>query len=147
MLKKMLNNKKIVITSITIVILVLVILLVKYGQDKPIGTESESDTGVKQEETYLGDGLEVNEDDEKTENSVDSSGYWEDTEDSGNNTDQTNTKQEDTATSQPAGNKTEGAVENDTENNVGSKTEEPEYENDVSDEDTLEDGTSWGTIY
>lgn len=131
MLKKMLNNKKIVITSITIVILVLVILLVKCGQDEPTGTESESDTGVKQEETYDGDGLEVDEDDEKTENSVDSSGYWEDTEDSGNNTDKTNTKQEDITTSQQEGN----------------KTEEPEYENDVSDEDTLEDGTSWGAIY
>lgn len=131
MLKKMLNNKKIVITSITIVILALVILLVKCGQDEPTGTESESDTEVKQEETYDGDGLKVDEDDEKTENSVDSSGYWEDTEDSGNNTDKTNTKQEDITTSQPEGN----------------KTEEPEYENDVSDEDTLEDGTSWGAIY
>lgn len=132
MLKKMLNNKTIVITSITIVILALVILLVKCGQDEPTDTESESDTGVKQEETYDGDGLEVNEDgDEKTENSADSSGYWEDTEDSGNNTDKTNTKQEDITTSQTTGN----------------KTEKPEYENDVSDEDTLEDGTSWGAIY
>jgi len=136
MLKKMLNNKKIVITSIAIIILVLVILLVTCGQNEPTGTESDSDTGVKQEETYEGDGLIVNENDEKTENSVDSSGYWEDAEDGGNTAD---TKQDNTTTSQPAGDKTE--------NNAGSKTEEPEYDNDVSDEDTLDDGITYGTIY
>jgi len=144
MLKKMLNNKKIVITSITVVILILVILLVTCGQDEPTGTESDSDTGVKQEETYDGDGLEVNENDEKTENSVDSSGYWEDTEGSGNSTD---TKQNNTTTSQSAEDKTEVTADDESENNAGNKTEEPEYDNDVSDQDTLDDGTSWGAIY
>ena len=131
MLKKKLNNKKIVITIITAVILVLVILIVKFGQDESTGTESESNTGVKQEETYDGDGLEVEEDDQKTENSADTSEYWEDTEDVGNNKEQTNTKQEDVITGQPAGN----------------KTEEPKYDKEVSDEDTPEDEKSWGAIY
>ena len=140
MLKKMLNNKKIVITGITVVILILVILLVKCGQDEPTGTEPESNTGVKQEETYDGDGLEVEEDDQKTENSADTSGYWEDT-------DTTNTQQEDVTTSQPAGNKTEGTADDKKEDNAGSKTEEPKYDKEVSDEDTPEDEKSWGALY
>ena len=140
MLKRMRNNKKIVITNIAVVILILVVLLVTCRQEEPTGTESESNTGVKQEESYDGDGLDVSENDEKTENSVNTSGYWEEAEDSGNGIDNI-------TTSQPAGDKTEGTANNETENNVGNKTEEPEYDNDVSDEDTLDDGTSWGAIY
>ena len=147
MLKRMLNKTKIVITSITAMILILVILLVKFGQDEPTGTESESNTGVKQEETYDGDGLEVEEDDQKTENSVDTSEYWEDTEDVENNKEQTNTKQEDVTATQPAENKTEGTADNEIKDNAGNKTEEPKYDKEVSDEDTPEDEKSWGAIY
>lgn len=140
MLNKILNNKKIAIPSIISILLVLVILLVTCGRDEQAGTESESNGGVKQEETYDGDGLEVNENDEKTENSVDTSGYWEDAEDTGNSTDNI-------TTSQPVEDKTEGTVNGETENNVEDKNEEPEYDNNVSQEDTLDDGTSWGAIY
>ena len=90
--------------------LALGILLVKCVSDKNADTNSDGEE--KQEESYEGNDLEIVEDDETSEQSTDTSKYWEDTDQ--------------------------------TEEN---KTEETESDNNVSGNDTLEDGQTWGNIY
>lgn len=139
MLKKVLKNKKLVITIISIAILVLVVLLARCGSDETADTDSGSDKEVtQQEETYDGDGLKIIEDDETSENSVDTSSYWEDTQETENAIDKHGTKN-DTTTSQSTEDKTGQIVENDAEGT--------ESNDGVSEEETLEDEKSWGAIY
>lgn len=146
MLKKLLENKKLVIAIIAIVIIVIVALLVRCGSNEPTGTDSGSDKEIKQEEAYDGDGLEIIEDDGKSENGIDISEYWEDTKETGNDADKNDTKKDDTAAdkttnSETGDNKTEGG------DSAGNGTEGTESEGGVSGEESLQDEKSWGAIY
>ena len=141
MLKKLLENKKLVITvsAIVLVIIVLAVLLVKCGSDEPKDNGSNKDGDPKQEEVYDGDGLEIIEDDGKSENRTDTSEYWEGTPKSDDadkkSDDKTTDKQTDT-------NKTES------DKTTEGSTENSESEDGVSNSDTPDDeDMSWGTIY
>lgn len=151
MLKKLLENKKLVIAIIAIVIIVLVALLVRCGTDEPAGTDSSPDKETKQEEAYDGDGLEIIEDDGNSENSVDTSEYWEDEIESGSDADRSDTKKDDTTSdkatdSKMEDNKAENGMTEGSES-TGDGTEGTESEGGVSGEETLEDEKSWGDIY
>lgn len=90
--------------------LALGILLVKCVPDKY--ADPNSDGEKNQEESYDENDLEIIKDDDTPEQSTDTSKYWEDTDQIGEN-----------------------------------KTEEKESDNNVSGNETLEDGQTWGNIY
>lgn len=142
MLKKLLENKKLVITvsAIVIVLIVLIVLLVKCGSDGTNNGGSNPDGNPKQEDTYDGEGLEIIEDDGKSENRVDTSEYWEGTPKSD---DADKTSDDKTTDGQTSGGNTQGngTTQDGTENSTS--------EGGMSSGDTPkdEDKTSWGAIY
>ena len=151
MLKKLLENKKIVIavSAIVIVIIVLAVLLSRCTADDSKEGNSNADNGTKQEDLYDGDGLEIIEDDGKSENRVDTSEYWEDAAEAEDADKKSNDK---TTNKQTEADKTESG--NTTENSTqGNETTEGEAGNSGTDAgmssgDTPEDeDVSWGAIY
>lgn len=134
----LLKNKKIMIAIITAIILAIgFIIIIFVGRDsqktnKPashISNDEAQDDVDKDitddsnnestDEPYSGDGLEIVEEGDKTpEDSVDSSGSW------------------DNATS-----------EEDVDNNDGKTDNNEKTEDDVPEEDVLKDDKVWGTIF
>ncbi len=140
MLKKVLENKKLVITvsAIVIVLIVIVALLARCGLDEPKNGDSNSGKEIEQEDPYDGDGLEIIEDDGKSENRVDTSDYWERTPKS----DDADKKSDNKTTDNQTG--TDKTEENES---TESDSQDSESTEGVSSEDTPEEDITWGTIY
>lgn len=147
MLNKLLENKKLVITvsTIVIVIIVMVVLFVRCGSDGAQNGGSNPDGNPKQEDTYDGDGLEIIEDDGKSENRADTSEYWDGTPKS-DNADKKNDDK--TTDGQTTNSQTPGSNTQDNGTTQGG-TEDSASEDGVSSGDIPKDAdnTSWGGIY